>query len=169
MRTLLDQLFAYARANDPDCRPEIETIAVHPLLAEILLGHYLEFEERGWEPAVSFGDESLTVDADRAAMGRIIENLVSNTLRYGAAAPSIVQERSRMTFSNAVDTATADGLDLDRMFHRFYQADGARSGNGRQFLVYKKPLLIGNGNHRRGGLTGSPGAMVAVLVMRPCQ
>ena len=38
MRTLLDQLFAYARANDPDRRPEIETIAVHPLLAEILLG-----------------------------------------------------------------------------------------------------------------------------------
>ncbi len=130
MRTLLDQLFAYARANDPDRRPEIETIAVHPLLAEILLGHYPEFEERGWEPAVRFENESLTVDADRAAMGRIIENLVSNTLRYGAAAPSIVQERSRMTFSNAVDTATADGLDLDRMFHRFYQADGARSGSG---------------------------------------
>lgn len=127
---VLDQLFAYARANDPDRRPEIETIAVHPLLAEILLGHYPEFEERGWEPAVSFGDESLTVDADRAAMGRIIENLVSNTLRYGAAAPSIVQERSRITFSNAVDTATATGLDLDRMFHRFYQADGARSGSG---------------------------------------
>ena len=42
-------------------------------------------------------------------------------------------------------------------------------GNGRQFLVYKKPLLIGNGNHRRGGLTGSPGAMVADAVMRPCQ
>ena len=35
-----------------------------------------------------------------------------------------------MTFSNAVDTATADGLDLDRMFHRFYQSDGARSGSG---------------------------------------
>lgn len=47
-----------------------------------------------------------------------------------AAAPSIVQERSRITFSNAVDTATADGLDLDSMFHRFYRADGARSGNG---------------------------------------
>ena len=42
-------------------------------------------------------------------------------------------------------------------------------GNGRQFLVYKKPLLIGNGNHRWGGLTSSPGAMVADLVMRPCQ
>lgn len=42
-------------------------------------------------------------------------------------------------------------------------------GNGRQFLIYKKPLLIGNGNHRWGGLTSSPGAMVADLVMRPCQ
>lgn len=130
MRMLLDQLFAYARANDPDSRSELEPVAVHPLLAEILLGHYPEFEERGWEPTVRFEDESLTVDADRAALGRILENLTSNALRYGAAAPSVTQTGPRVTFSNEVDAATAKRLDVGRMFRRFYQADGARSGNG---------------------------------------
>lgn len=130
MRMLLDQLFAYARANDPDRQPVVEPVAVHPLLAQILLGHYPEFEERGWEPTVRFADESLSVDADRAALGSIVENLVTNALRYGAGAPDITQRGMAVTFTNPIDGDTARRLDVAHMFRRFYQADDARSGNG---------------------------------------
>lgn len=130
MRDLLDQLFSYARANDPDRALEIESVAVHPLVAGVLVGHYPEFEERGWEPSVDFEDEAFSVEADRAALVRIVDNLVINMLRHGEGAPTIVQRGGVVSFSNAVDGPAVASLDPDRLFARFYQADDARSSGG---------------------------------------
>jgi signal transduction histidine kinase len=130
VKELLDQLFAYARANDPDHTLDIGSVALQPLLAEILVAHYPQFEARHWAPDVKFEDESFAVEADRAACMRIIDNLVVNVLRHGAGAPVIVQHGDTITFSNAIDDETASHLDPSRLFDRFYQADETRGGNG---------------------------------------
>ena len=130
MRDLLDQLFSYARANDPDRELDIEPVAVHPLVAGVLVGHYPEFEERGWAPVVEFEDETFTVEADKAALVRIVDNLVINMLRHGAGSPTIAQRGCAVTFANALDRGIAASLDPDRLFARFYQADDARSSGG---------------------------------------
>ena len=80
-------------------------LAVMPVLAEVLTGQFPAFEERGWEPLVDFPDESLVVEADSEALARMFENLVSNALRYGTSAPSIVQRGRSLTFSNKVPNA----------------------------------------------------------------
>lgn len=128
MEGLLDALFSYARANDPASELSLRPVAVMPVLAEVLTGQFPAFEERGWEPEVRFSDEALTVEADEGALLRIFENLVSNALRYGAVAPSIVQEGRSLVFSNAVDDPAA--IDADRLFERFYRADAARARGG---------------------------------------
>ncbi|OZG68331.1 sensor histidine kinase [Bifidobacterium eulemuris] len=130
MRDLLDQLFSYARANDPDRALDIASVAVHSLVADVLVGHYPEFEERGWEPVVDFAVEAFAVEADRAALVRVVDNLVVNMLRHGVGAPTIVQRGGVVSFSNAVDGRAAENLDPDRLFARFYQADDARSSGG---------------------------------------
>ena len=53
MSGLLDELFSYARAADPDIPLELGPIALRPLLEQVLVGHYPEFEERGWEPTLA--------------------------------------------------------------------------------------------------------------------
>lgn len=130
MRDLLDQLFSYTQANDPDRELDIESVAVHPLLAGILVGHYPEFEERGWEPVVQFENDRLVIEADKAALGRIFDNLVVNMLRHGSGSPSIRQRKNVITFTNAIDAHTAAVLDPKQMFVRLYQADDTRSSNG---------------------------------------
>ncbi|KFI52764.1 sensor histidine kinase [Bifidobacterium biavatii] len=130
MRGLLDQLFAYARANDPDRTLDLEPVAVQPLVAEVLVGHYPEFEERGWEPTVDFDDELFTLEADRTALRRIVDNLVTNALRHGSGAPTISQHGGVIAFANPVAARTAADLDPDRLFDRFYQADDARGKQG---------------------------------------
>ena len=128
MEGRLDKLFAYARANDPEVDFDRRPVGVLPVLAAVLTGQFPAFEERGWEPAVRFADEAFTVEADEEALVRIFENLVSNALRYGAAAPVITQEGCRLTFANAV--ADPASIDPDRLFERFYRADTARAQGG---------------------------------------
>lgn len=130
MRGLLDQLFAYARANDPDRTLDLEPIAVQPLVAEVLVGHYPEFENLGWEPIVDFDDERFTLEADRTALRRIIDNLVTNALRHGSGAPTITQHGNALAFSNPISADAAAGIDPARLFDRFYQADDSRGKRG---------------------------------------
>ncbi|KAB8287844.1 two-component system sensor histidine kinase [Bifidobacterium ramosum] len=130
VRGLLDQLFAYARANDPDRTLDLEPVAVQPLVAEVLVGHYPEFEERGWEPAVDFADERFMLEADRTALRRIVDNLVTNALRHGDGAPTIRQRGDAIVFANPVSDEAAAAIDPNRLFDRFYQADDTRGTRG---------------------------------------
>ena len=136
MSGLLDELFSYARAADPDSPLELGPVALRPVLEQVLLGHYPEFEARGWEPELTCGD--VVVTANREALSRIVENLVVNALRHGSGPLAVhvhpAGERDgekdgvAVEFSNPV--ADPSAIDIDRLFERFYQADASRSTAG---------------------------------------
>ena len=128
MRALLDQLFAYAQANDPDLALDLRPVRVLPVLADVLVGQYPAFERQGWEPHVDFQDEALLADADPEALARIFENLVANALRHGSGPLAVGQRGACVTFANEVPDPAA--LDPERLFERFYRADDARSAAG---------------------------------------
>ncbi len=128
MRALLDQLGAYAQANDPDLALDLRPVRVLPVLADVLVGQYPAFERQGWEPHVDFQDEALLADADPEVLARIFENLVVNALRHGVSAPTIEQRGGTVTFANEVSDPAA--LDVERLFERFYRADVSRTSPG---------------------------------------
>ena len=128
MGALLDQLFAYAQASDPDLALDLRPVRVLPLLADVLVGHYPAFDERGWEPQVDFEDEALATDADPEALARIFENLVGNALRHGTSALAVRQRGRTVAFANEVADPAA--IDVERLFERFYRADASRSASG---------------------------------------
>ena len=134
MSGLLDELFSYARASDPDTPLELVPVALRPVLEAALVGHFPEFEARGWEPALEFDAPAADeVEADPEALARIIENLVANALRHGSG-PLAVRVRDAgggrvaADFSNPV--ADPGAIDADRLFERFYQADASRATPG---------------------------------------
>lgn len=104
VRTLVDDLFDYARAADPDLRFDVRPVALHPVVLDALVAQYPAFAERGWEPRVAFEDEGAVVAADRAALGRVMANLVANALHHGSGAPTVEQR-----FEPASDAAAAGG------------------------------------------------------------
>lgn len=126
--SLLDQLYVYAQVQDPEYRIERDEVDANRVLANALVSLYVQFEEKGWSPAVELEDEKLVVLADADALTRIFRNLTTNALRYGCEAPRIVQRGNVITFSNRV--ADPGALDAERLFERFYQGDAARSGEG---------------------------------------
>ncbi|OUO35339.1 two-component sensor histidine kinase [Olsenella sp. An290] len=131
MSGLLDELFSYARAADPDTPLELAPVALRPLLEQVLLGHYPEFEGRGWEPALAC--EDVTVTADAEALARIAENLVVNALRHGSGPLTVTvrpAERDRVAVDFANPVADPAAIDADRLFERFYQGDASRATAG---------------------------------------
>lgn len=168
MSSLLDELFSYARAADPDAPLELGPVALRPLLERVLLGHYPEFEERGWEPSLDVEDPAPEVMANAEALARIAENLVVNALRHGSGALRVrvrgAGEKGRVTaeFSNPVEDPGS--LDADRLFERFYQADASRStaGSGLGLSVAAK-LATAQGMGLSARLEGS--VLVVTLEM----
>ncbi|HIS40551.1 MAG TPA: HAMP domain-containing histidine kinase [Candidatus Aphodovivens avistercoris] len=150
MRELTDRLFDYAKAADADSPLSCEPVEVLPALAEVLAGAYPQFAERGWEPVLDVPDEGAAVLADPEALSRIFSNLLANALRHGADAPRIAvgaagAETSPQQAASSAGEASLPGfvavsfanrvadpasLDADKLFERFYRADGARTGEG---------------------------------------
>lgn len=129
VEALLDQLFDYARANDPDVALDLAPVEVFPLVAHVLAGQYTGLGQAGLEPDVSFEDEGFSVEADAHALSRMVENIVANAVRYGVGERLGVRQRGReLAFSNRV--ADPHAIDAARLFDRFYRADGARVGKG---------------------------------------
>ena len=84
VEALIDQLSVFVRATDPDRTYRMEQVALLPLVLEVLGGYETQFVEKGFEPAIDFANEALCITADAAALRRVIDNLVSNALKYGA-------------------------------------------------------------------------------------
>lgn len=125
---LLDQLYAYARVQDPEHRIEREPVDANRLLTSALVSLYDQFSKRDWSPSVELNDEQLMVLSNAGALTRIFRNLTTNALRYGCEAPYITQQQRTITFSNRV--SDPESIDTERLFERFYQGDAARSGDG---------------------------------------
>lgn len=167
MSGLLDELFSYARAADPDTPLELGSVALRQVLEQVLLGHYPEFEARGWEPALDC--EDVSVEANAEALARIAENLVVNALRHGSGPLSVrvrlagEKDGVVVEFSNPV--ADPSAIDADRLFERFYQADASRStgGSGLGLSVAAK-LATAQGMDLSARLEGAE--LVVTLVAR---
>ncbi|WP_229056385.1 HAMP domain-containing sensor histidine kinase [Collinsella sp. D33t1_170424_A12] len=129
---LLDALFSYTKASDPDLALDTEPVDLREVVEQCLLGHYPDFERLGWEPVVSGADAPRVVEANRQALERIVENLVSNALRHGSSAPRITlsdeSERPVLRIENRVERPEA--IDVEHLFDRFYRADAARQAGG---------------------------------------
>lgn len=165
-RSLLDQLFSYTKASDPDARLTLKPHELGPLVAETLMGHYPEFEARGWEPQVRLeegGAQATRVLTDAASLRRVFDNLTANALRHGSGSPTITQDGATVTFSNPIP-ADAD-LDPTRLFERFYRADGARGGGGSGLgLSVAAALVHAMGGDIRARLENAEGGRKALAI-----
>ena len=133
MRTLVDQLFEFAKADEGEQAAVREAVDVAAAVADAVSARYPAFVERGWEPEVSLLENAVVVRADGEAVRRIVGNLLDNCLRHGSAAPRI---KLRAAGEGAFELVVAnpaehlESLDVARVFDRFYRGDGARRAGG---------------------------------------
>ncbi len=154
--SILDQMLDLTRASDPDKTYDLAPTSLLPALLGVLDNH--ETELLALEPTVSFEDEAIQAEADATALERILENLVTNSIRHGSSVLRCVERREGAKVLLAISNEVADprSIDTSALFDRFYRADSSRSGNGTGLgLAIAKALADGMGMGLAADLQGN--------------
>ena len=129
---MLDELFTYARLQDPNYEIETGELDITPVTAETVISFYDEIKKTGTEPVIDIPEEPVVIKADRGAYVRIVQNIVRNALIHGKSLDvRLTAENGKAVFTCSDEILNSEeSVDISRVFDRFYKADHARSSKG---------------------------------------
>ena len=142
VQRMLNQLFEYARIENGEITLQMEKVNIQNVLCDVLSNFYDEFSKQKEEPKVTICEEMMYINADKNAIFRVIENILSNALRHGTGGYEVEllkeEETCVVKISNLTDSI--EETDVVRIFERFYTTDKSRTkkGTGLGLAIAKK-------------------------------
>ena len=140
---LFDQLLQLARLESNTKLAKKENIILLPLLEKIIHNHQALIRANYLK--IHFNvPQNCIVKADEALMERILDNLISNALKYNKIDGAVFCDWDEKTKSLSIKD---EGIGIDKeqlpfLFNRFFRADNSRSshipGNGLGLSIVKK-------------------------------
>ena len=136
MRRLTEELLRYSVAAGMEDEPDLEPVDLNAAVEEAVAAFYGALVEQGVAPAVSLPETRVVRELDRAALARVLGNLLANALTYSGGDLDIVLDtQGTIVLSNA-----APGLDevqVGRLFDRFYTVETGRASTGLGLSIAK--------------------------------
>lgn len=144
---LINDFFELSVLESQGCEPKLERVDAAGILCEQILANYPIFEEKGITPHFENSDKTVMAFADPNLLNRVIQNLISNGVKYtsGDISFHICQENGHVIM--AVSNPVNDYIDVDHIFDRFYTQDKARSkGSGIGLYICRQFIEAMGGN-----------------------
>ena len=126
---LVNDFFELSIVDSDKYIPVMEKINICEVVCEEILVNYPAFEKSNIIPKFEQADNIIWVWADKKLLSRVIQNLISNGIKYsrGEMTFSIVKtDKICLTISNSVSSS----IDVEKIFDKFYRADSARNSEG---------------------------------------
>ena len=132
LNDMLDELFTYAKLQDPNYELETAAMDMTAVTADTVLSFYDEIRKSGSDPEIELPEEPVMINAERGAYTRIVQNLVRNALMHGKNLKVRLHAADgRAVLECSDELADRDApVDASRVFERFYKADKARGTKG---------------------------------------
>lgn len=135
---LINQFFTLAKLEAGDMALELTKINIGELCRENVLGFYELLLQREFEVDLSIPEEKMFVLGEREPIDRILNNLLSNAIRYGSDGKYIglfLHEEAEYIHIDIADQGKGIGKAFsERVFDRLYTMEDSRSrqiqGNG---------------------------------------
>jgi two-component system, OmpR family, phosphate regulon sensor histidine kinase PhoR len=128
---MVEAFFDLASLESEDAAVELENVDLAEIVRETLASFYQDFIRASVTPEILLPAEPVTVQGNRAGIERILYNLLSNALKYGADGGMIgVSMREDADFVWVVVRDRGHGIsesDLPHVFDRLYTADTSRN------------------------------------------
>ena len=132
LNDMLDELFTYAKLQDPNYELELSPMDMTAATADIVLSFYDEIRKSGNEPKIELPEEPVMISAEKSSFTRIVQNLVRNALIHGKnLSVRLTVDAGQAVLECSDELVNKDEpVDASRVFERFYKADKARGTKG---------------------------------------
>ena len=136
MRSLTEELFRYSVITATTDELCMEEVFLNDILEQSLAGFYGALSARGITPKIRIPEAAVIRKLDAAALRRIFDNILSNTVKYsgGDLAVSLLPNGA-VTFSNSAPSLSR--VQAERLFDRFYTVETARNSTGLGLSIAK--------------------------------
>lgn len=132
MNSIVSQLLLLSRAENGKFVPEREPVELNVLCETVC--EELEAMAAERQVKLAWNTEELQITGDETLLIRMVNNLVSNAIRYnrpGGSAEVSLRKREKYAVLTVRDTGIGIRReDLGQIFNRFYRADRSRSSEG---------------------------------------
>lgn len=130
LETLINDFFELSVIESKDYQLKSEKINIKNITIDVLMSFYDRFNEKDLEPSIDMPENDVYVYSDEQAVTRVIENLISNSLKHsdGNIAISLEKKVSGVRLIVKNDAHSLTVKEVDHIFDRFYIADPSRTG-----------------------------------------
>ena len=132
MTGLVNQLVALSRMDEEEQSLNISELALSNIVSDVS-AEFLQLAEKKGKSLISYVPPGVTVNGDEVLIRRLISILLDNAVKYCDAGGNICISLSsgRRTVLTVENTyRDVEGVELDKLFDRFYRADKARKFTG---------------------------------------
>lgn len=128
LKQLTEELFRYSVIITSETKEKGEVV-INSVLEESIVSFYAALKEKGIEPDIQMPEGQIIRNLDRAALSRVLANLLNNAVKYSDGDLKIeLSEAGEITFSNSA--SNLDEVQVGKLFERFYTVEDAQNSTG---------------------------------------
>jgi len=137
LNNLVNDFFEISLIESDQVDIILEKVNMCELICEEILAESPEIDKKGIEPKFPQAEENIFVNADRQKLVRVIQNLISNAVKYSNDRLDFYIENGNMeTVTIKIQTDSSEDVNTDKIFDRFYQKDSSRTKGGAGLGLY---------------------------------
>ena len=131
LNELVNDFFELSLIESDQVDIRIESVNLSGIICEEILAESPQIDRKGLEPVFAQQDKDFYVKADAQKLTRVIQNLISNAVKYsGHRLEFTIEECGDGTTVLKIITDASEKIDTDKIFDRFYQNDSSRTKGG---------------------------------------
>ena len=137
LNDLVNDFFELSLIESDQVDIRIESVNLSGIICEEILAESPQIDRKGLEPVFAQQDKDFYVKADAQKLTRVIQNLISNAVKYSDHRHKFtVNECEDGTTELKIITDASEKIDTGKIFDRFYQNDSSRTKGGAGLGLY---------------------------------
>lgn len=137
MKKLTEELFEYSLMSGGEITEDKQEVNVNRMLEDCIMNYYPVLKARGINPEIYITDEKIVRNLYPTYVERILNNLVSNALKYSDGDLEIMlSDEGILRVTNSSDKLS--NVDVNKLFDRFFTVEtGSRNSTGLGLSIVK--------------------------------